>query len=76
MLGDNKIVSPAKQIDVQRDVALPQARWGMKMGNGETMDTMISDGLWDVFNQIHMGVTAENLAENMAYLVRNRITSP
>ena len=35
----------------------------MKMGNGETVDTMISDGLWDVFNQMHMGMTAENLAE-------------
>ncbi len=43
--------------------ALKGARFGYKMGNGELIDTMISDGLWDVFNNYHMGVTAENLAE-------------
>ena len=44
---------------------LDKARWGYRMGtpkNGFT-DSMISDGLWDVFNDYHMGVTAENLAE-------------
>jgi len=43
--------------------ALKGARFGYKMGNGELIDTMISDGLWDIFNNYHMGVTAENLAE-------------
>jgi acetyl-CoA C-acetyltransferase len=38
-------------------------RWGSKMGNGELMDEMIQDGLWDIFNGYHMGVTAENIAE-------------
>lgn len=42
---------------------LPKAREGYKMGNGQMVDTMINDGLWDVFNNYHMGITAENLVE-------------
>ena len=38
-------------------------RWGARMGNKELKDVMISDGLWDAFNDYHMGVTAENIAE-------------
>ena len=43
--------------------ALKKARFGMKMGHESLVDTMISDGLWDVFNDYHMGVTAENIAK-------------
>ena len=64
MLGENKIVLAGGTESMSTSMfAIPNARWGMKMGNGVTIDTMISDGLWDVFNQIHMGMTAENLAE-------------
>ncbi|MCB2293259.1 acetyl-CoA C-acetyltransferase [Clostridium algoriphilum] len=42
---------------------LPVNRWGARMGNGKTVDTMINDSLWDAFNDYHMGVTAENIAE-------------
>jgi len=42
---------------------LPGARSGLRMGHGQIVDTMIQDGLWDVFNDYHMGVTAENLVE-------------
>ncbi|PIS47131.1 MAG: acetyl-CoA C-acyltransferase [Elusimicrobia bacterium CG08_land_8_20_14_0_20_51_18] len=42
---------------------LKNARFGYKMGNGELVDLMINDGLWDVFNDYHMGITAENIAE-------------
>lgn len=42
---------------------LPKARNGFRMGDQKVVDTMISDGLWDVFNNYHMGITAENLAE-------------
>ena len=42
---------------------LPKARSGYGMGHGVLVDSMIQDGLWDVFNDYHMGVTAENLAE-------------
>jgi acetyl-CoA C-acetyltransferase len=41
---------------------LPNSREGIRMGDGKLVDTMIVDGLWDVYNQYHMGVTAENVA--------------
>ncbi|KEH98434.1 acetyl-CoA C-acetyltransferase [Clostridium botulinum] len=43
--------------------SVPGARWGQRMGDGKFIDTMIKDGLWDAFNQYHMGITAENIAE-------------
>ena len=43
--------------------ALPKARWGFRMGDDKIVDIMIKDGLWDAFNQYHMGITAENVAE-------------
>ncbi|EOS61447.1 MULTISPECIES: acetyl-CoA C-acetyltransferase [unclassified Anaerotruncus] len=43
--------------------ALPQARYGYRMNNGTLVDTMIKDALWDAFNDYHMGITAENVAE-------------
>lgn len=42
---------------------LPGARWGQRMGNGIMEDEMLKDGLWDAFNNYHMGITAENIAE-------------
>jgi acetyl-CoA C-acetyltransferase len=42
---------------------LPQGRNGFRMGDGKVVDSMIRDGLWDVFNDYHMGVTGENVAE-------------
>nr|ABA18857.1 thiolase [Clostridium pasteurianum] len=39
------------------------ARWGAKMGDTKFVDEMITDGLWDAFNNYHMGITAENIAE-------------
>lgn len=42
---------------------LPNSRTGQRMGDWTAVDTMIRDGLWDAFNDIHMGITAENLAE-------------
>ena len=42
---------------------LPNARWGERMGDGKMIDTMIHDGLYDIFNKYHMGITAENIAE-------------
>ncbi|MEG1432225.1 MULTISPECIES: acetyl-CoA C-acetyltransferase [Eubacterium] len=43
--------------------AVPNARYGYRMGDGKLVDTMIKDALWDAFNDYHMGVTAENVAE-------------
>ena len=42
---------------------LPAARFGFRMGDAQVVDSMVHDGLWDAFNDIHMGVTAENLAD-------------
>lgn len=42
---------------------LKKARWGYRMGNDEIVDHMILDGLWEKFNDYHMGITAENIAE-------------
>lgn len=42
---------------------LPQARFGYRMNNGSLVDVMVNDGLWDSFNNYHMGITAENVAE-------------
>ncbi|MBQ1900951.1 MAG: acetyl-CoA C-acetyltransferase [Lachnospiraceae bacterium] len=43
--------------------ALDKARFGYRMNNGKLIDTMINDALWDAFNQYHMMITAENVAE-------------
>ncbi len=42
---------------------LPGARWGLRMGDGKVVDTMLKDGLMDAFGDYHMGITAENIAE-------------
>jgi acetyl-CoA C-acetyltransferase len=42
---------------------LPQARKGYRLGNSQIVDSMINDGLWDVYNNYHMGMTGENVAE-------------
>ena len=43
--------------------AVPSARWGARMNNSKMIDVMVNDGLWDAFNQYHMGITEENVAE-------------
>ena len=45
---------------------LPGSRDGFRMGDAKMIDTMVVDGLWDVYNQYHMGITAENVAEEYA----------
>jgi len=42
---------------------LPKARWGARMFNAEMVDGMVHDGLWEIFNDYHMGITSENIAE-------------
>ena len=42
---------------------LPQARKGYRLGNAQIIDSMVHDGLWDVYNNYHMGITGENVAE-------------
>lgn len=47
----------------QAPYLLKSARWGQRMGNAQIEDYMVQDGLWDVFNDYHMGITAENIVE-------------
>ena len=50
----------------QAPYVMPAARTGQRMGHGKLIDTMIQDGLWDAFNDYHMGITAENLVDKYA----------
>lgn len=43
--------------------AMPAARWGARMNNTKMVDTMVNDGLWEAFNNYHMGITAENVCD-------------
>jgi acetyl-CoA C-acetyltransferase len=61
--GDSRIVVAGGQESMSLSAHARHLRAPVKMGSAELIDTMISDGLTDAFNQIHMGVTAENLAE-------------
>ena len=47
----------------QTGYALPKARWGARMNDTPLVDMMVKDGVWDAFNDYHMGITAENVAE-------------
>ena len=60
--GDSEIVVAGGQESMSQSPHCTHLRAGTKMGNTELVDTMIKDGLWDVFNGYHMGVTAENVA--------------
>ena len=61
--GDATVVVAGGQESMSLSAHAQQLRGGTKMGNVALVDTMISDGLTDAFNQYHMGITAENLAE-------------
>jgi len=62
--GDNEIVVAGGQENMSAvPYGIPKARWGYRMGNGELIDLMIYDGIWEKFNNYHMGMTAENIAE-------------
>lgn len=51
----------------QSAYVVPSARWGQRMGNASLIDTMVYDGLTDVFNNYHMGITAENIVEKYGF---------
>ncbi|OIN09149.1 acetyl-CoA C-acetyltransferase [Oceanisphaera psychrotolerans] len=62
--GDADIVIAGGQENMSlAPYVLPKARTGLRMGHAELVDSMIQDGLWDAFNDIHMGITAENLVD-------------
>ena len=62
--GDNDIIIAGGQESMSMSPhVLPGSRDGQRMGDWKLVDTMIVDGLWDVYNQYHMGITAENVAK-------------
>jgi acetyl-CoA C-acetyltransferase len=62
--GDSKIVIAGGQESMSlAPHVLPNSRDGQRMGDWKLVDSMIVDGLWDVYNQYHMGITAENVAK-------------
>jgi len=62
--GDSEIVIAGGQENMSMAPhVLPNSRNGQRMGDWKMVDTMIVDGLWDVYNQYHMGITAENVAK-------------
>ena len=61
--GDADIIVAGGQENMSMSPHCMNLRNGTKMGNAEMVDTMIRDGLWDIFNGYHMGITAENIAE-------------
>lgn len=64
MSGESEVVLAGGTENMsQAPYLLKKARTGYRMGHGEIMDSMIHDSLWDIFNDYHMGITAENLAE-------------
>ncbi len=60
--GDAKIVVAGGQESMSQSMHAVFMRDGIKMGDGKLVDTMVKDGLWDAFNNYHMGTTAENVA--------------
>lgn len=63
LCGDARIVIAGGQENMSLSPHVLHLRAGTKMGNAELTDTMIRDGLWDIFNGYHMGITAENVAQ-------------
>jgi acetyl-CoA C-acetyltransferase len=63
MAGDNEVVICGGTENMSMAPYLvPSGRWGQRMGDGKFYDVMVNDGLTDVFNNYHMGITAENVA--------------
>ena len=62
--GDADVIIAGGQENMSlSNYIVPGARTGLRMGHSQIVDTMISDGLWDAFNDYHMGITAENLVD-------------
>ncbi len=65
--GDAEVIIAGGQENMSlSNYVMPGARTGLRMGHAKVIDTMISDGLWDAFNDYHMGITAENLVDKYA----------
>lgn len=64
MVGDADLIIAGGTENMSRaPYATDNARWGLRMNDDKLVDLMIHDGLWEIFNGYHMGITAENIAE-------------
>src|SRR5207248_1387885 len=61
--NSNVVVAGGMEAMTNAPYLLPQARKGYRLGNGQLVDSMVNDGLWDIYNDYHMGLTGENVAE-------------
>jgi acetyl-CoA C-acetyltransferase len=68
LAGDARVVVAGGQENMSLSPhVLPRSRNGTKMGDWKLVDSMINDGLWDIFNNYHMGMTAENIAKQWGF---------
>lgn len=68
MCGDaDIIVAGGQESMTNAPYLLPKARSGYRLGNGEVVDSMVNDGLWDAYNNIHMGSCAESCAKDFSF---------
>lgn len=66
--GDAQVVIAGGQENMSlAPYVLPKARTGLRMGHAQMLDSMIEDGLWDAFNDYHMGITAENIVDKYGF---------
>lgn len=66
--GDAQVVIAGGQENMSlAPYVLPKARTGLRMGHAQMLDSMIEDGLWDAFNDYHMGITAENIVDRYGF---------
>src|SRR5215510_3388906 len=61
--NSNVVVAGGMESMTNAPYLLPNARKGYRLGNGQLIDAMVHDGLWDIYNDYHMGITGENVAE-------------
>src|SRR6476620_184541 len=61
--NSNIVVAGGMESMTNAPYLLPNARKGYRLGNGQLVDSMVHDGLWDIYNDYHMGITGENVAE-------------
>jgi acetyl-CoA C-acetyltransferase len=61
--NSNVVVAGGMESMSNAPYLLPNARKGYRLGNGQLIDSMVHDGLWDIYNDYHMGITGENVAE-------------